>query len=93
MESFVVHLDEYEANTEDPKQATLEAFNVEDETSSELLAQPQHTNYQAYCILKSAVYPFTLPYHQPIDAIRIFLTHFPHVNLSYACSIFLGKSC
>ncbi len=75
MESFVVHLDEYEADTEDPKQATLETFNIEDETSSELLAQPQHTNYKAYCILKSAVYPFTLPYHQPIDAIRIFLNY------------------
>ena len=75
MESFVVHLDEYEDNTENPKQATLETFNVDDETSSELLAQPQHTNYQAYCILKSAVYPFTLPYHQPIDAIRIFLNY------------------
>ncbi len=75
MESFVVHLDKYKADTNVPKQATLEAFNVEDETTSELLAQPQHTNYQAYCILKSAVYPFTLPYHQPIDAIRIFLKY------------------
>ncbi len=74
MESFVVHLDKYKADP-NPKQATLETFNVEDETSSELLAQPQHTNYQAYCILKSAVYPFTLPYHQPIDAIRIFLNY------------------
>jgi hypothetical protein len=75
MESFVVHLDEYHADPNLPKQATLETFNVEDETTSELLAQPQHTNYQAYCILKSAVYPFTLPYHQPIDAIRIFLKY------------------
>ena len=75
MESFVVHLDEYHKNTDVPKQAKLEAFNIEDETTSELLAQPQHTNYQAYCILKSAVYPFTLPYHQPIDAIRIFLKY------------------
>ncbi len=75
MESFVVHLDEYEADKNDPKQSTLETFNVDDETTSELLAQPQHTNYQAYCILKSAVYPFTLPYHQPIDAIRIFLNY------------------
>src|SRR5262249_41827186 len=40
-----------------------------------LLAQPQHTNYQAYCILKDAVYPFTLPYHQPIDEARIFLNY------------------
>lgn len=53
----------------------LKPFNVEDETSSELLAEPQHTEYQAYCILKSAVYPFTLPYHQPIDAARIYLKY------------------
>ncbi len=53
----------------------LKPFNVEDETSSELLAEPQHTEYQAYCILKDEVYPFTLPYHQPIDAARIYLKH------------------
>ncbi len=51
----------------------LKPFNVDDETSSELLAEPQHTEYKAYCILKSEVYPFTLPYHQPIDAARIYL--------------------
>ena len=75
MESFVVHLGEYSASNTSPKEATLEAFNVEGEASSELLAQPQHINYDAYCILKNAVYPFTLPYHQPIDAIRIFLNY------------------
>jgi hypothetical protein len=76
MESFVVHLDKYHSDNNDPKQATLEVFNVEkDETTSELLAQPQHVNYQAYCLLKSAVYPFTLPYHQPIDVIRIWLKY------------------
>lgn len=53
----------------------LKPFNVEDETSSELLAEPQHTEYKAYCILKNAVYPFTLPYHQPIDATRIYLNY------------------
>ncbi|MEB3103555.1 neuraminidase-like domain-containing protein [Ferviditalea candida] len=53
----------------------LKPFNVEDEASSELLAEPQHTEYQAYCILKHEVYPFTLPYHQPIDAARIYLNH------------------
>ncbi|CAA9890525.1 conserved hypothetical protein [Candidatus Methylobacter favarea] len=51
----------------------LKPFNVDDETSSELLAEPQHTEYKAYCILKSEVYPFTLPYHQPIDAARSYL--------------------
>ncbi|MBS7253967.1 Tc toxin subunit A-related protein [Flavobacterium branchiicola] len=53
----------------------LKPFNVADETSSELLAEPQHTEYQAYCILKNEVYPFTLPYHQPIDATRIYLDY------------------
>jgi len=53
----------------------LKPFNVEDEASSELLAEPQHTEYKAYCILKNEVYPFTLPYHQPIDAERIYLKH------------------
>jgi Tc toxin complex TcA C-terminal TcB-binding domain/Neuraminidase-like domain/Salmonella virulence plasmid 28.1kDa A protein len=77
MESFVVHLEEYKNSNADPnqRQARLETFNIEDEITSELLAQPQHTNYQAYCILKSAVYPFTLPYHQPIDSTRISLDY------------------
>jgi hypothetical protein len=75
LESFIVHSAEYDADTNKPKQATLEAFNVEDETTGELLAEPQHLNDKAYCILKDQVYPFTLPYHQPIDAIRIFLEY------------------
>ena len=76
MESFIVHLDKYHADTNSPKQATLEVFNVTDETTGELLAQPQHVNDQAYCILKNAVYPFSLPYHQPIDVTRIWLKYF-----------------
>lgn len=75
MESFVVHLNEYSNDPNTPKQARLEVFNVGNETSGELLAQPQHTNYDAYCTLKNAVYPFTLPYHQLIDDSRIFLNH------------------
>ncbi|WP_295672216.1 hypothetical protein, partial [uncultured Mucilaginibacter sp.] len=73
MESFIMHEAQYDADTNSPRQLTLDVWNVEDESSADLLATPQHTNYNAYCILKNAVYPFTLPYHQPIDAIRIFL--------------------
>jgi hypothetical protein len=63
LENYVVH--------KRPK-----AFNVEeDQTSGELLSQPFHTNYDAYCTLSKEVYPFTLPYHQPIDAARIYLDH------------------
>ncbi len=79
LESFIVHRKEYESDTpippNSPKKTTLEAFNVSDETSSELLAEPQHINDLAYCVLKDAVYPFSLPYHQPIDAIRIYLDY------------------
>jgi hypothetical protein len=73
MESFITHEAQYDVDTNTPKQLTLDVWNVEDESSADLLATPQHTNYNAYCVLKNAVYPFTLPYHQPIDAIRIFL--------------------
>lgn len=49
-------------------------FNVADETSGELLAAPQHTEqHKAYQALSLSVFPFTLPYHQPVDAARIFL--------------------
>lgn len=76
MESFVVHLDEYQTDTNTPKQATISVHNVEDESSGELLAEPQHTNYRAYLILKDAVYPVCrLPYHQPIDATRRYLDY------------------
>ena len=73
MESYVVYLNQSTSST-DP---SITVFNVgSDETTSELLAAPQHTNYQAYCILKSAVYPPTvLPYNQPIDSIRINLDY------------------
>ncbi len=69
MESFIVH------NPQPKDPIKLEAFNTLDETASELAAQPQHVNYEAYCILKQAVYPFTLPYHQPIDVARIWLNY------------------
>ncbi|MFI7596721.1 neuraminidase-like domain-containing protein [Actinoplanes sp. NPDC049681] len=73
LESFVIHLGDYAQDTHDPRQATIEVFNVETEISSELLAQPQHVNEEAYCQLKSAVFPVELPYHQPIDRMRIWL--------------------
>lgn len=78
MESFVVHLSEYKNQipvTGFPKQATLEVYNVEEEPSALLLATPQHTNFNAYCIIKDSVYPFSAPYHRGIDEIRILLNY------------------
>ncbi|EIJ33094.1 Tc toxin subunit A [Thiothrix nivea] len=75
MESFVVYQSRYRDSDAGKKQVTLNAFNVDGETTPELLSEPQHTNYEAYCVLKNAVYPFTLPYHQPLDAIRTYLEY------------------
>lgn len=56
--------------------ADYKGFNVAEETSGELLSAPQHTEQEkAYQTLSKAVFPFTLPYHQPIDAARIFLNY------------------
>ena len=44
MESFIVNLDAFSMDTNQPPQATIEVFNVETEDTAELLSQPQHTN-------------------------------------------------
>lgn len=72
MESFVVYLEKH-PDAKHPEHS-ISVFNVQHETSSELLVEPQHTNYTAYCRLRQAVYPFgLLPFFQPIAAIRIYL--------------------
>jgi len=72
MERYVVYKADYAA----AKSNNENAFNVVRETTQELLAEPQHTNYLAYCYLKNnAYYPFNLPFHQPIETARIFLNY------------------
>ncbi|MET0363935.1 MAG: PA14 domain-containing protein, partial [Sphingobium sp.] len=44
-------------------------------TAAELRANPQNIVLQAYTVLKDAVYPFSLPYHQPLDTIRTYSDH------------------
>ncbi|HNP50798.1 MAG TPA: neuraminidase-like domain-containing protein [Nitrosomonas nitrosa] len=74
MESFVVYLNYFEQNSQKPKQAKIAVHNVDDESSGELLAEAQHTDYRAYEILSKVVYPACkLPYHLPIDATRQYL--------------------
>ncbi|MBO9202543.1 MULTISPECIES: Tc toxin subunit A-related protein [Niastella] len=69
MESFIVHLPGYQAEGN----VQLDVFDVVDESNEELLAVPQHINYNAYKAVNDAVYPFSLPYNQPLDAIRMLL--------------------
>lgn len=48
------------------------AHDTGDTTAAELRANPQYVEAKAYGILKDAVYPFSLPYHQPLDVIRTY---------------------
>lgn len=50
--------------------------NVEDATTSELLAEPQHLLEEAYQVLETATYPTTLPFDLPLEITRQFLNHF-----------------
>jgi hypothetical protein len=48
------------------------AYDTGSTTADELRANPQNTIKEAYRKLKNAVYPFSLPYHQPLDVERIY---------------------
>ncbi|GAB1452745.1 hypothetical protein MASR2M47_28010 [Draconibacterium sp.] len=49
----------------------LKGHDVTDEiTQSELLAEPQFVEESAYDLLKTKVFPYNLPYHQPLEILR-----------------------
>lgn len=50
-------------------------YNTGETTAEELRANPQNFNLEAYRRTKDAKYPFTLPYHQPLDVIRTYSDH------------------
>ncbi|MBK8413034.1 MAG: hypothetical protein IPL22_00135 [Bacteroidetes bacterium] len=50
-------------------------YNTGSTTADELRANPQNFDLRAYHVLKNAVYPFSLPYHQPLDVIRTYSDH------------------
>ncbi len=51
------------------------AYDTGETTTKELRANPQNFNLEAYRTVKDQVYPFTLPYHQPLDVIRTYAHH------------------
>ncbi len=53
----------------------FEGYNTGEASSAELRANPQFLNIEAYRKLKDAVFPFSLPYHQPLDVIRTYSDH------------------
>ncbi len=58
--------------------ASLDQFKGYDTggtTVEELRANPQNFNLEAYRKLSNVKYPFTLPYHQPLDVIRLYSEH------------------
>lgn len=59
--------------------ASFEGYDTGETTTEELRANPQNFDLEAYRELKDTKYPFTLPYHQPLDVIR---TYSGHLNVS-----------
>lgn len=51
------------------------AHDTGDATAQELDANPQNTNEEAYKKLDQVVYPFTLPFHQPVAVARVYLEY------------------
>jgi len=51
------------------------AKNSEGFTSEELLADPQYMQDEAYKKLMKQVYPFSLPFNQPLEQARLYLGH------------------
>lgn len=74
MESFIVHQSDASVSWTDSKQYDIDAFNVQGESSEELLSQARYTNYTAYSIILDNGYRIgALPFHQPLTAMRIYL--------------------
>jgi hypothetical protein len=65
MEYYVYHglLDEHAAH------------DTGETAEEELRASPQNFEIEAYRKIKNSAYPFSLPYHQPLDVIRIYSDH------------------
>ncbi len=57
------------------KDSDSAAYDTGELTAEELRAAPQNFKIDAYKNLAGAVYPFTLPYHQPLDVIRTYSEH------------------
>jgi len=53
----------------------FEGYDTGETTAEELRANPQNFDLEAYRKLKDSKYPFTLPYHQPLDVIRTYSDH------------------
>lgn len=53
----------------------FEGYDTGEATAEELRANPQNFNLEAYRTIKNAKYPFSLPYHQPLDVIRTYSDH------------------
>ncbi|KAL7904170.1 hypothetical protein GGI35DRAFT_490758 [Trichoderma velutinum] len=74
LESFIFSFSKFMSDELNfPKQAIINAHNVDTQSSSDLLWRAQNTNIDAYAYLADSIFPLTLPYHQPIDTARKYL--------------------
>lgn len=70
MESYILHINDDEK---------VKAFNNAEISKAELRLEPQQLHVEVYRTIASAKYPFTLPYHLPLDIIR---THGEQLGVS-----------
>ncbi|MEO8415425.1 MAG: neuraminidase-like domain-containing protein, partial [Ginsengibacter sp.] len=58
-------------NVADPSLSNLKGHDVtEDTQQTELLAEPQYVSKEAYDELKTKVFPYNLPFNQPLETLR-----------------------
>ena len=58
-------------NAADPSLSNLKGHDVtEDAQQTELLAEPQYVSKEAYDELRTKVFPYNLPFHQPLETLR-----------------------
>lgn len=65
----------YDIDNETIDWSSYKGHDTGNATAAELRANPQNINQKAYENVNKAKYPFTLPYHQPLDAIRTYCDH------------------
>ena len=89
MEAFIIHAGAFASSGT----TTIETWNIDSETSEELLASSSHTRKKAYCILKESVYPISsLPYFQPLDACRLYLNYLGSSRFELIDTLRLARS-
>ncbi|CAN5241687.1 hypothetical protein BH23BAC2_BH23BAC2_15780 [soil metagenome] len=87
LEYYVAYSHNEDGSVNPEPLTNYEGYDTGEVTSEELRASPQNTFLKAYENLVEAAYPFTLPYHRPLDVIRNYLKHLGTTRHEVASSL------